>query len=78
MFEIENEIHTDVLVTSNINNDQIRFKTHRMKRDFLFDKISVGAGMEILYDLIIHKWILKQEEIDKIVLFLNKVHKITE
>ena len=72
--KIEKGQLTDVVVT----NDQIRFKTQWLKKNFVFDKVTVGAGMGILYELIVYNQILKQEEIDKIVLFLNKVHKITE
>ena len=35
-----------------------------------------GAGMGILYSVIVYKWILKHEELDKIVLFLNTVHEV--
>ena len=37
----------------------------------------VGIGKGILYDLIVYNWILKKEEIDKILLFLNKVHEVS-
>jgi len=58
-----------------ISNDQNKIKAFKTEYKFDFVKIMVGNGKGILYDLIVYNWILKKEEIDKIVLFLNKVHK---
>ena len=72
LLKIEKGKLIDVIVT----NDQIRFKLQWMRGNFVFDKITLGAGPGILYDFIVYNWFLKQEEIDKIVLFLNKMHDV--
>ena len=47
-----------------------------VKPDIVFDKLEMGRGHGLIYDLIIHDKLLEDEKIDEIVKSLNKIHKI--
>ena len=60
----------DVIIT----NDGL--KTSWSPKYFIFDKIMIGYGKGILYDLIVYKDILFPQEIKQKTKILNNIHKI--
>jgi hypothetical protein len=43
----------------------------------IFDKLEMGRGHGLIYDLIIHDKLLEDEKIDEIIKSLNEIHKIS-
>ena len=74
VLKIANKKLIDVI----IGNNQNKIKAFKVEYKFDFIRIMFGTGRGILYDLIVYDWILKQEEINKILLFLNKVHEVRD
>jgi hypothetical protein len=78
VLKFEKQKLIDIIIT----NDSIKMKmqlvktTWPKKHNFTFDRIMVGKGKGILYDLIVYSGILNLDEINKKVWILNNIHKI--
>ena len=71
ILKIKNKILIDVIIT----NDESRSKASWSPKHFIFDKIMIGYGKGILYDLIVYENILSSEEIKQKTKILNNFHK---